>query len=443
MELPPLAKELSRKIAAKACVGGVIGLGYVGLPLARHLCGAGYRVLGFDVDPEKTERINRGESYIKHIDSGWIGAAVTNGSFSATTAFKRLAETDCISICVPTPLDEHLEPNLQYVRATAESIAKTLRPGQLVLLESTTYPGTTTEILLRLFENTGLKAGEDFFLAYSPEREDPANPEFSISNIPKVLGGVTPACAELAAQYYATIFKRIVRASSPEVAELSKLLENIFRSVNIALVNELKLLCTRMGLDVWEIIDAAATKPFGFMPFYPGPGLGGHCIPIDPFYLSWKAREYGMATRFIELAGQINTLMPEYVVHRVMEALNAHGKPLKGARVLILGAAYKKDVDDMRESPALKLMELLLEHGAEIAYNDPHIPQLPATRKYQFEMSSTPLTAETLERVDCVLVATDHSVYDYEFIVRHAPLVVDTRNATRAVATGREKIVKA
>ncbi|HPK00588.1 MAG TPA: nucleotide sugar dehydrogenase, partial [Candidatus Hydrogenedentes bacterium] len=315
MELPPLAKELSRKIAAKACVGGVIGLGYVGLPLARHLCGAGYRVLGFDVDPEKTERINRGESYIKHIDSGWIGAAVTNGSFSATTAFKRLAETDCISICVPTPLDEHLEPNLQYVRATAESIAKTLRPGQLVLLESTTYPGTTTEILLRLFENTGLKAGEDFFLAYSPEREDPANPEFSISNIPKVLGGVTPACAELAAQYYATIFKRIVRASSPEVAELSKLLENIFRSVNIALVNELKLLCTRMGLDVWEIIDAAATKPFGFMPFYPGPGLGGHCIPIDPFYLSWKAREYGMATRFIELAGQITTLMPEYVVH--------------------------------------------------------------------------------------------------------------------------------
>jgi len=443
MELPPQAIELSRKIAGKSCVGGVIGLGYVGLPLVQHLCEAGYRVLGFDIDPAKTGRINRGESYIKHIDSGWIGTAVKNGAFSATTAFERLAEADCISICVPTPLDEHMEPDLQYVRATAESIAKTLRPGQLVLLESTTYPGTTTEILLPLFESTGLKAGQDFFLAFSPEREDPANPDFSISKIPKVLGGVTPACTELAAQYYATIFKRIVRVSSPAVAELSKLLENIFRSVNIALVNELKLLCDRMGLDVWEVIDAAATKPFGFMPFYPGPGLGGHCIPIDPFYLSWKAREYGAPTRFIELAGQINTMMPEYVVRRVMEALNDHAKPLKGARVLILGAAYKKDVDDMRESPALKLMELLLEHGADVAYNDPHIPQLPPTRKYQFELSSTPLTAETLRRADCVLVATNHSAYDYEFIVRHAPLVVDTRNATRRVTEDRAKIVKA
>ncbi len=443
MELPPLAMALSRKISDKSCVGGVIGLGYVGLPLAQHLYEAGYRVVGFDVDPQKTQRLNRGESYIKHIDPAWIGAAVKKGAFMATSAFERLAEADCISICVPTPLDEHLEPDLTYVRSTAESIAKALRPGQLVLLESTTYPGTTEEVLLPLFERSGLKVGADFFLAFSPEREDPANPDFTISNIPKVLGGMTPACTELAAQYYATIFKQIVRVSNPAVAELSKLLENIFRSVNIALVNELKMLCDRMGLDVWEVIDAAATKPFGFMPFYPGPGLGGHCIPIDPFYLSWKAREYGVPTRFIELAGQINTLMPQYVVSRVMEALNTQGKPVKGARVLVLGAAYKKDVDDMRESPSLKLMELLLERGAEVVYNDPHIPALPATRKYHFEMSSIPLTQESLAGSDCVLIATNHSSYDYDFIVCHAPLVVDTRNATRNVSQGRDKIVKA
>ncbi|MEA3364172.1 MAG: nucleotide sugar dehydrogenase, partial [Candidatus Hydrogenedentes bacterium] len=348
MNLPPLASELSQKIVDKTCVGGVIGLGYVGLPLVQHLCNAGYHVLGFDIDPAKTDRLNRGESYIKHIDPAWIGPAVDKGAFSATSAFERLGEADCISICVPTPLDAHFEPDLQYVRTTAESISKTLRPGQLVVLESTTYPGTTEEVLLPVLERSGLKVGEDFFLAFSPEREDPANPDFTINNIPKVLGGITPASTELAAQYYGTIFRQIVRVSAPAVAELSKLLENVFRGVNIALVNELKMLCDRMGLDVWEVIDAAATKPFGFMPFYPGPGLGGHCIPIDPFYLSWKAREYGVPTRFIELAGQINTMMPEYVVTRIIEALNEQGKPLKGSQVLILGAAYKKDVDDLR-----------------------------------------------------------------------------------------------
>ncbi|MFO7973484.1 MAG: nucleotide sugar dehydrogenase [Candidatus Hydrogenedentota bacterium] len=443
MDLPPLANELSRKIADKTCVGGVIGLGYVGLPLVQHLCDAGYPILGFDIDPAKTDRLNRGESYIKHIDPAWIRAAVANGAFSATSAFDRLAEADCISICVPTPLDAHFEPDLHYVRATAESISETLRPGQLVMLESTTYPGTTEEILLPALERTGLKVGVDFFLAFSPEREDPANPEFTISTIPKVLGGITPACTELAAQYYGTIFKQVVRVSAPAVAELSKLLENIFRSVNIALVNELKMLCDRMGLDVWEVIDAAATKPFGFMPFYPGPGLGGHCIPIDPFYLSWKAREYGAPTRFIELAGQINTMMPEYVVARIIKALNQQGKPLKGAKVFILGAAYKKDVDDLRESPSLKLMELLLQGGAEVRYNDPHIPKLPPTRKYHYEMSSTSITAESLAESDCVLIATNHTSYDYDFIVQHAPLVVDTRNATRNITRNREKIVKA
>lgn len=443
MELPPVASQLSGKIADKTCVGGVIGLGYVGLPLVQHLCNAGYPVLGFDIDPAKTDRLNRGESYIKHIDPAWIGDAVNKGAFSATSAFERLAEADCISICVPTPLDAHFEPDLQYVRATAESIAESLRPGQLVVLESTTYPGTTEEVLLPVFERTGLKVGTDFFLAFSPEREDPANPDFTISNIPKVLGGMTPACTELAAQYYGTIFKQVVPVSNPAVAELSKLLENVFRSVNIALVNELKMLCDRMGLDVWEVIDAAATKPFGFMPFYPGPGLGGHCIPIDPFYLSWKAREYGAPTRFIELAGQINTMMPEYVVSRIIEALNEQGKPLKAARVLILGAAYKKDVDDLRESPSLRLIELLLKRGADVRYNDPYIPKLPPTRKYQYEMSSIPITKEVLAETDCVLIATNHTSYDYDVIVRHAPLVVDTRNATRYVTHNREKIVKA
>jgi len=436
-------ESLKEKIESRTAVGAAIGLGYVGLPLSEHLCDAGYRVVGFDVDVTKTDLLTQGKSYIKHIDGAWIGDAVSSGTFSATTDFAKLAEADCISICVPTPLDAHFEPDLKYVVATADQIAKTLRKGQLIILESTTYPGTTEEILLEKFAESGLKVGVDYFLAFSPEREDPGNPKFTIRTIPKVVGGVTDCCSELTKQYYGTIFDRVVPVTKPAVAELSKLLENIFRSVNVALVNELKMLCDRMDIDVWEVIDAAATKPFGFMPFYPGPGLGGHCIPIDPFYLTWKAREYGMSTRFIELAGEINTAMPRYVVTRIMESLNEHGKAVRGSRILILGAAYKQDVDDMRESPSLRLIELLQSHGAEVDYNDPHIPKLPKLRHYEFDMESAPLTAESLAGYACVVVATAHSAYDYDFIVEHAPLVVDTRNATKAVTKGREKIVKA
>ncbi len=434
---------LKAKIESRTAVGAAIGLGYVGLPLSEHLCGAGYKVIGFDVDSVKTKLLAKGKSYIKHIDGAWIGDAVKKGAFSATTDFARLAEADCISICVPTPLDTHFEPDLRYVVATADDIAKTLRKGQLIILESTTYPGTTEEILLEKFAKTGLKVGVDYFLAFSPEREDPGNAKFTIRTIPKVVGGMTEKCSELTKQYYGTIFDRVVPVTKPAVAELSKLLENIFRSVNVALVNELKMLCDRMDIDVWEVIDAAATKPFGFMPFYPGPGLGGHCIPIDPFYLTWKAREYGMSTRFIELAGEINTAMPRYVVTRIMEALNQHEKALRGSRVLILGAAYKQDVDDMRESPSLRLIELLQSHGAKVEYNDPHIPKLPKLRHYKLDMQSVPLTEKSLARFDCVVVATAHSAYDYDFIVKHAPLVVDTRNATKAVKKYRKKIVKA
>lgn len=438
-----LYETLQQKLADKTAIGGVIGLGYVGLPLVQHLCNAGFRVLGFDTDVEKTDSIARGKSYIKHIDSEWIAQTVAASSFEATTDFSRLAEADCISICVPTPLDGHNDPDMRYVLATAEHIASCLRPGQLVILESTTYPGTTVEALLPILSRGGLKVGEDFFLVFSPEREDPGNSRYTIRTIPKVIGGATPRCAELAAQYYGTIFDRTVVVSSPAAAELTKLVENIFRCVNIALVNELKMLCDRMGIDIWEVIDAAATKPFGYMPFYPGPGLGGHCIPIDPFYLSWKAREFGFATRFIELAGEINTGMPEYVINRLMLALNDRAKPLRGARLLVLGLAYKKDVDDCRESPALRLIELLHANGAQVDYNDPYVPQAPRMRKYRLEMRSVELTAESLRGYDAILIVTDHSAYDYSFIVEHASLVVDTRNATRSVAAGREKIVRA
>ncbi len=435
--------SLKQKVADKTAVGGVIGLGYVGLPLAQHLCRAGCRVIGFDIDPRKPEAIAQGKSYIRHIDGEWIRSSVASGQFSATTDFSRLAEADCISICVPTPLDDHYEPDLSFVVNTTEAVAQHLRPGQLVILESTTWPGTTTEVLEPILSRNGLKVGKDYFLAFSPEREDPGNSKYTIHNIPKVLGGVTPRCTEVAQQYYGLIFERIVPVSTPAAAELAKLLENIFRSVNIALVNELKMLCDRMGIDVWEVIDAAATKPFGFMPFYPGPGLGGHCIPIDPFYLSWKAREYDFRTRFIELAGQINTFMPKYVVTRVMEALNEREKALKGARILVLGLAYKKDVDDTRESPSARLIELLQGYGAHVDYNDPYVPVVPEMRKYTLEMSSVDLTEENLKSYDCVLISTDHKVYDIPFIVRHAQLVVDTRNATKSVTEGREKIVKA
>jgi len=435
--------DLERRLSDASAVAGVIGLGYVGLPLVEHLCQAGYRVIGFDNDPIKIGKLLQGHSYIKHISSNWIAEVVNSGRFTPTVDYARLPEADCLSICVPTPLNRNREPDLLYVQQTTEAIAAHLRPGQLIVLESTTYPGTTTELLQPLLERGGLKVGRDFFLAFSPEREDPGNTKYPIRKIPKVVGGVTPACTALTAHYYGKVFERVVPVSTPAVAETCKLLENIFRSVNIALVNELKMVCDRMGIDVWEVIDAAATKPFGFMPFYPGPGLGGHCIPVDPYYLSWKAREFDISARFVELSGEINTSMPHYVVTRVMEALNARGKALKGSRVLILGAAYKRDVDDIRESPSIRLIQLLRERGAQVDYNDPFVARITPGRHHDLDMESVELTAERLRAYDCVLVATAHSCYNYAFIVEHAALVVDTRNATAKVAGSRDRIVKA
>jgi UDP-N-acetyl-D-glucosamine dehydrogenase len=434
---------LSQHHDAAHPTAGVIGLGYVGLPLVEHLCRAGYTVLGFDVDEVKVGKLLRGESYIKHIPAGWIGEVVGSGQFVPTADFTRLPEADNISICVPTPLNKNHEPDLQYVRGTAEEIARHLRPGQLIVLESTTYPGTTTELVQPILERGGLRVGEDFFLAFSPEREDPGNRSFNISTIPKVIGGVTPRCTERATAYYGPIFKSIVPVSTPAAAELCKLLENIFRGVNIALVNELKMLCDQMGIDIWEVIDAASTKPFGFMPFYPGPGLGGHCIPVDPFYLSWKAREHGVWTRFIEVAGEINTRMPDYVVRRIMETLNNLGQTLKGARVLMMGVAYKPDVDDIRESPSLRLIELLQGFGAHVDFHDPHVEAIPPMRHYDLDTARVELTPETLASYDCVVIATAHTAIDYDWLVQHSRLVIDTRNATRHVTEGRRKIVKA
>jgi UDP-N-acetyl-D-glucosamine dehydrogenase len=429
--------ELERKIEDGSLLMGVIGLGYVGLPLSLTFMRKGIRVLGFDVDPSKVEKLKKGESYIKHIAVDELSKFIDQGKFEPTTEFARLADPDVLIICVPTPLTKSREPDLQYIEATALAIARVLRPGQLVILESTTYPGTTVEVLQPILEKDGFKAGRDFALAFSPEREDPGNKYFATAAIPKVVGGLCPVSTRLAVKFYGIAMEKVVPVSSTQVAELTKLLENIFRSVNIALVNELKVLCLRMDINVWEVIRAASTKPFGYMPFFPGPGLGGHCIPIDPFYLTSKAREYDTPTKFIELAGEVNTSMPYFVIQRVMEALNEKRKSLKGAKVLILGAAYKKDVDDPRESPSFKLMELLLEKGAEVCYNDPHIPKLWPGRQYSYTMASTELTAENLESMDCVLVATDHSAYDYRFIFDHAELIVDTRNVFEGFA-GRE-----
>ena len=438
------AAALERAIRRKTAKIGVIGLGYVGLPLIRAFVRAGYPTMGFDVDQAKVDRLLAGESYIEHIPSSWIAECIEGGKFEPTADMRRLSEADALLICVPTPLSDSRDPDLQYVEATARLIAEVLRPGQLVVLESTTYPGTTRDVLLPVLAAGGMKAGADFFLAYSPEREDPGNPDFSADRIPKVVGGVDAESCHLAHLLYSQAVVSVVPVSTCEVAEACKILENTYRSVNIAMVNELKMLCDRLGIDVWEVIDAAKTKPFGFQAFYPGPGLGGHCIPIDPFYLSWVARKHGLATRFIELAGEINTGMPEYVVRKVMDALNEAGKPLNGSKVCLLGVAYKKDVDDPRESPSFVLMELLQAGGATLTYNDPHVPKLPAMRHHDVpNLASSKLTAEFLAGQDCVLIATDHSAYDCDFIVRHAPLVVDTRNATRNVTEGREKIRKA
>jgi UDP-N-acetyl-D-glucosamine dehydrogenase len=437
------AARLLEAIRTRQARVGIIGLGYVGLPLARCFASKGFAVIGFDVDRAKVARLARGESYIGHIPSAVI-EEMRGAGFEATDCFERLREADAILICVPTPLTEAREPDLQYVVGSAQAVARTLRPGQLVVLESTTYPGTTREVVQPILEQTGLVAEKDFLLAFSPEREDPGNAHFAAASIPKVVGGMGPDSLAAASALYASAMTRVVPVSSPEVAEACKILENTYRAVNIALVNELKVLYDRMGIDVWEVIDAAKTKPFGYQAFYPGPGLGGHCIPIDPFYLTWVARKFGLTTRFIELAGEVNTAMPRFVVHKVADALNDHAKAVKGSKIALLGMAYKKDVDDPRESPGFELMELLLAKGAVVSYNDPHIPRLPRMRHYpHLDMASQPLTPEYLAGQDCVLIVTDHSAYDWNFIVEHAPLVVDTRNATRNVKANAGRIVRA
>jgi UDP-N-acetyl-D-glucosamine dehydrogenase len=407
---------------------GVIGLGYVGLPLVLLFEEAGFPVVGFDVDPRKPEMLNRGESYIRHIGVDRIAAAFGRGRVRATTDFDRLADCDAIVVCVPTPLGHHREPDLKYIRMTAETIARTIRRGQLVVLESTTYPGTTREELLPRFEAAGLRCGEDFFLAFSPEREDPGNERFNTKNIPKVVGGIDAASGRVAQALYGSAIDHIVAVSTAEVAESAKLLENIFRAVNIALVNEMKVVFDRMGINVWEVIEAAKTKPFGFMPFYPGPGLGGHCIPLDPFYLTWKAAEHGMWARFIELAGEVNTSMPRYVVDRTVEAVNRSGKSIVGAKVLVLGLSYKPDIDDDRESPSFELIELLQERGAIVSYCDPYVPAARRGRKHELDLKSVPCTAEEFGRYDAVLVATPHSPFKDAALYASAKLVIDTRN---------------
>ena len=442
-----LASQLRSRVEERTASIGVIGMGYVGLPLALLFTEQRFQVTGFDVDQKKVDSLRQGESYIYRIPSSEIKIARERG-FNSTVDYSRLAAMDVVIICVPTPLDHHREPDLSYVRSTVESIAPYLQAGQLIILESTTYPGTTEEVIVPILESKnahGLRAdrfGEDdssaFYVAFSPEREDPGNDTVARRDIPKVVGGVGPVATQLAQAVYGSIFNRTVPVSTPAVAEMTKLLENIYRCVNIAMVNELKLLCLRMGINIWEVIDAASTKPFGFQPFYPGPGLGGHCIPVDPFYLSWKAKELDFQTRFIELAGEINTSMPYHVVDAVSSALNHRGQTLPSAKILILGVAYKKDVDDLRESPALTIIEHLRNEGAIVSYNDPYIPFVGQGRKYDLHMKSTPLT--DLSNYDCVLIVTDHSDYDYRKIVGESRLVVDSRNATRGISS--PKIVR-
>jgi UDP-N-acetyl-D-glucosamine dehydrogenase len=455
----PLATSFNTKLRGKTTHVGVIGLGYVGLPVGLLFARNGLPTTGFDIDPAKVEKLSKGESYIRHIPASAIAEPAVKGAFRATTDLARLEEMDAILICVPTPLDAHREPDLSFVRNTAESITPHLRRGQLVVLESTTYPGTTQEVVLPILEKSGLSCpvlpyatdgtritappqiAGDFLLAFSPEREDPGNTQFQTHQVPKVVGGINAASALAAQALYGQVFERTFSVSSTQTAEMTKILENTYRCVNIALVNELKLLCLRMGIDIWEVIEAARTKPFGFAPFFPGPGLGGHCIPIDPFYLTWKAHEYEFPTRFIELAGEINRAMPEHVVASLRDALNERKQCLQDARILILGIAYKKDIDDLRESPSLRIIELLKDSGAHVDYHDPYFPSLHRTRKYDFRLSAVEPTAEALASYDAVLIATDHSSYDYAAIVRNSRLVVDTRNATKQVKEHREKIV--
>ena len=423
---PAVKDALVSRLTDRTARIGIIGLGYVGLPLMLRFAELGYRVTGFDIDERKVTRLNKGESYIERIGGDAIAAALKHG-FEATADFSRCGEVDALIICVPTPLNKYREPDLSFVVATTEAIVPHLRRGQVVSLESTTYPGTTEEELRPRIEARGLKVGSDVFLVFSPEREDPSNPDFETKTIPKVCGGTTPACLEVGLALYGQAILKVVPVSSTQAAEMTKLLENIHRAVNIGLANEMKVICDKMGIDVYEVIRAAATKPFGFVPYYPGPGLGGHCIPIDPFYLTWKAREYGVHTRFIELAGEINSAMPKWVIGKVADALNERGKALRGSRILVLGVAYKKNVDDPRESPCIELMELLEAKGAQIAYSDPHIPVFPRMREHYFDLQSVALTAESLAGFDCVILGTNHDQFDYPLIKKHSKLIVDTR----------------
>lgn len=419
------------KFKSRDALIGIVGLGYVGLPLMLRYNAIGFRVLGIDIDVEKVDQLNAGKSYIEHIASEHVSRA-RNSGFEATCDFARASECDALILCVPTPLNKYREPDMSFVINTTEAIKPYLRAGQVVSLESTTYPGTTEEELLPRVESGGLRVGENIFLVYSPEREDPGNPNFETRTIPKVIGGHTPKCLEVGIALYEQAIDQVVPVSSTKAAEMTKLLENIHRAVNIGLVNEMKVVADRMGIDIFEVVDAAATKPFGFTPYYPGPGLGGHCIPIDPFYLTWKAREYGLHTRFIELSGEVNQAMPEYVLGKLMDGLNDRGQALRGSRILVLGIAYKKNVDDMRESPSVEIMELVQAKGGVVAYSDPHVPSFPKMREHHFDLSSEPLTAENIASFDAVVLATDHERFDYDLIQTHARLIVDTRGKYRA-----------
>ncbi|MEM6257535.1 MAG: nucleotide sugar dehydrogenase [Planctomycetota bacterium] len=436
---------LQQKIDDRSAIVGILGLGYIGLPLMRAFWEAGFPVLGYDVDRSKIDRLRKGENYLKHLGEDLVStmAGGPKDRFEVTAEPADLAKPDALIVCVPTPLGEHLDPDLSYIESTTRHIAQTLRAGQLISLESTTYPGTTAKVMLPMLEATGLKLGTDFYLAYSPEREDPGRKSHNTQSIPKLVGGVDETSGQLAAALYRHAITEVIPVSSAEVAESAKLLENIYRAVNIALVNEMKTILTPMGIDVWEVIDAASTKPFGFQAFYPGPGLGGHCIPIDPFYLTWKAKEVGQTTRFIELAGEINHAMPRYVIERTMLALNEHGKAVKGAKILVLGLAYKPDVDDVRESPSFELIKQLVGLGAIVQYNDPHVPSTHKMRKHDLKLSSVPLSPEALASYDCVLIATNHSAYEWELIAEHANLIVDTRGAMRGLGETQNHVVTA
>jgi UDP-N-acetyl-D-glucosamine dehydrogenase len=437
-------RSLAKQFGTKQAVVAVIGLGYIGLPLVIEFSKAGFRVLGFDIERKKVDGLNQGESYISYIASETITSLLADEKFQATSDFSRLTLADAILICVPTPLNSNKDPDLSFITNTARIISNYLKKGQLVVLESTTYPGTTEEEVLPILEKTNLKVGKDFFLAYCPERVDPGNKDYDTSQIPRVISGVTKNCLLLANSLYSQIVSTTYSVTSPKTAEATKLLENIYRAVNIALINELKIIFDKMGIDIWGVIDAASTKPFGFTPFYPGPGLGGHCIPIDPFYLAWKARSYEIPTRFIELAGEINTNLPNYVVGKISEELNKIKKSLNGANILILGLSYKKDTDDTRESPSLKIISILKAYGAKVKYNDPFVPSVSGFRHYpNIKMKSTPITDSSLEKFDCVVIVTDHSTYNWQEIADKSQLVIDTRNATKFVRGGKEKIVKA